>query len=460
MSLLARLDDFMSHLIDFYAKLNNEELGEQLLKESQIPIFFPEQTTQQGKLRLLSLFSGCGGMDIGFEGGFIAHRKSFASDSPYIDHAINENWVFLRKNRFETVFANDILPEAKVGWTTFMSRYRHSPETYRLMSVVDLVKMHQKGACIFPDDIDVLTGGFPCQDFSVAGKRKGFDSQKDHNGRSRAEDVPTEESRGKLYYWMKQVIDITRPKVFVAENVKGLVSLGDVKNIIQQDFASASGNGYIVLTPRVLHAGNYGVPESRERVIFIGIRADALLPTAYEALTQEVIPDDYNPYPRPTHRCTIEEDDLLPMVTTNDVLAGLPEPEQAFDLSQQIYSKAQYLGNGSQGQTEVKLNSVAPTIRSEHHGNIEFRRLSVEHGGTHLEELEAGMKERRLTPRECALIQTFPPDYQFVMKRNNGRGFIMSSSSAYKVIGNAVPPVLAYHIARRLEEVWPLYFGA
>ena len=120
----------MSHLIDMYARLACKEYDEQLLKESQIPIFFPEESTEQGKLRLLSLFSGCGGMDIGFEGGFIAHRKSFAADSPYIDHRIDDDWIFLRKNRFETVFANDILPEAKVAWTTFMSRYKHSPETY------------------------------------------------------------------------------------------------------------------------------------------------------------------------------------------------------------------------------------------------------------------------------------------------------------------------------------------
>lgn len=69
------------------------------------------------------------------------------------------------------------------------------------------------------------------------------------------------------------------------------------------------------------------------------------------------------------------------------------------------------------------------------------------------------MKERRLTPRECAMIQTFPPDYRFVMKKTSGRGFILSSSAAYKIIGNAVPPILAYHIAMRLEELWPLYFG-
>lgn len=104
--------------------------------------------------------------------------------------------------------------------------------------------------------------------------------------------IPTEEIRGKLYYWMKQVIDITRPKVFIAENVKGLVSLGDVREVIQNDFAHADGNGYIVLPPQVLHAGNYGVPETRERVIFIGIRRNALNPTALHYLEQEIVPQE------------------------------------------------------------------------------------------------------------------------------------------------------------------------
>lgn len=410
--------------------------------------------------KVLSLFSGCGGMDLGFEGQFLANRKSFVPGSGYIDHAVDQDWVMLKKNNFTTVFANDILPEAETAWTTYMARFGHSPEIYHNTSIVDLVKEHLAGEDVFPKDIDVVTGGFPCQDFSVAGKRNGFNSQKDHMGQRRTNaDSPSEETRGKLYFWMKQVIDITRPKIFVAENVKGLVNFGNVKEIIQRDFASADGNGYIVLDPQVLHAGNYGVPEMRERVIFMGIRKDALRPEAIAALESEKIPREYNPYPSPTHAATVKGTNLLPIVTSHDVLKDLKEPEMSRDESQQVYSRAKFLGTKSQGQVEIKMEGLAPTIRSEHHGNIEFRRLSAEHGGKNMEELRMGMKERRLTPRECALIQTFPPDYRFVMKNINGRGYHVSPSSAYKIIGNAVPPVLAYHIANRLQELWHRYFG-
>lgn len=430
-----------------------------VVSEAQIPFYFTAPRKNGDVRNLLSLFSGCGGMDLGFEGGFIANKKSFSPDSPYIERSVNGDWLLLKKTRFNTIFANDILSEAQVAWTEYMSRFGHGEEVYHNASIVDLVKMHNAGARIFPDNIDIVTGGFPCQDFSVAGKRRGFESQKDHRGKLRTSDEPSEETRGKLYYWMKQVIDITKPKIFIAENVKGLVNLGDVKEIIQKDFASADGNGYIVLDPKVLNAGDYGVPESRERVIFIGIRRNALNSEALEALTSSNIPEEYDPYPKPTHACTTTDEKLMPIVTTYDVLKGLREPEESLDASQCVYSKAKYLSNGSQGQAEIKLDHLGPTIRSEHHGNIEFRRLAAEHGGKHTAELEAGLKERRLTPRECAMIQTFPPDFRFVMKANDGRGYRLSSSGAYKIIGNAVPPVLAYNIAMRIQSLWNKYFN-
>jgi DNA (cytosine-5)-methyltransferase 1 len=101
------------------------------------------------------------------------------------------------------------------------------------------------------------------------------------------------------------------------------------------------------------------------------------------------------------------------------------------------------------------MDRPGPTIRSEHHGNIEYRRLSAEHGGQNRTELDGLFPERRLTVRECARIQTFPDDYQFVIRaKDNG----VSPSEAYKVIGNAVPPLLAYHLAKNIEQKWSLFF--
>ena len=407
-------------------------------------------------MRVLSLFSGCGGMDIGFEGGFICNRKSINENlhGDWIDTYIDAEWVKTAHTRFHTVFANDIRPDAKAAWTNyFKDKLPDVQDIYHLESIVDLVKEARAGKSIFPDNIDVVTGGFPCQDFSVAGKRLGLNSQKSHLGTKLKPDEPSIESRGQLYIWMREVITITEPKMFIAENVKGLTNLADVKQIIEHDFAEAGNGGYIVVPAKVLYAPYYGVPQSRERVIFFGFRKNALTPKAKEALTSEGIPMEYDPYPPFTHG-----DGLAKIVTCGDVLLDLPEPEDAEDPAQQVFSRAKYLGTHLQGQTEIKLDSVGPTIRSEHHGNIEFRRLSEEHGGEHFEELRLGLEERRLTVRECARLQTFPDDYDFIIKKSgDNRG--VSSSDAYKIIGNAVPCVLGYNIAKNIEGKWKTYFG-
>lgn len=450
-----------SKKINYIDIIEKDEQHSDVVQEPQYDLFFnngEDERQEEGTLRVLSLFSGCGGMDIGLEGGFICHTNSVVNPN-WIHHAINDSWSLLNRNKFRTVFACDILDDARLTWLRYMNRFNVNPDIYHLNSIVDLVKMHREGHDVFPHNVDVVTGGFPCQDFSVAGKRKGFESSVSHNGEKRDENAPTEETRGKLYMWMKQVIDIVQPKMFIAENVKGLVSLGDVKRIIQHDFSTANGNDYIVLDPQVLHAGNYGVPETRERVIFIGIKRSELTEEARIALESPIIPEQYDPYPTPTHNYNIHIQGLANPVTCRDVLGGLPEPEHSADLSHKSFSGAQYLANGSQGQTEINMDGLGPTIRSEHHGNIEFRRLSIEHGGRNVEEINRGLVERRLTPRECALIQTFPPDYQFVFHKPYSKRYAVSPSGAYKVIGNAVPPMLAYNIARRIQDIWPLYFN-
>lgn len=415
------------------------------------------------QLNVLSLFSGCGGMDLGFEGDFRVLERSvnLKVNPDWKYKKVDDNWVWLEKTRFHTVFANDIKPEAKSAWVHYFSNKGIEESNYYLDSIVDLVKLQKENKInLFPSDVDIVTGGFPCQDFSVSGKRLGFDSDKGHNGKKISINNPTEDNRGQLYMWMREVISITQPKVFVAENVKGLTNLENAKEIIEKDFASVCHGGYLVVKAQVLNAAEYGVSQGRERVIFIGLKKSALTNEAIKELEKEKISNEYNPYPIPTHYLPGEgaDNEKLRYVTVGEVILGLEEPEKSTDICQQKYSRAKYMGKHCQGQQEVKLDGIAPTIRSEHHGNIEFRRLSLENGGKYEEELKAGMKERRLTIRECARIQTFPDEYQFIIpKKDENRA--VSASEAYKIIGNAVPPLLGYHIAKRLERNWKLYFG-
>lgn len=411
------------------------------------------------KMKVLSLFSGCGGMDIGFEGGFTCLKRSInLKMHPSWVVEDNGEWVKVAETGFTTVFANDIRKDAKAAWVSYFQKIlSNANEIYHIGSIVDLVNRAKAGDKIFPKEIDLVTGGFPCQDFSVAGKRHGFKSNKNHNGLKLETNEPSVQSRGQLYMWMRDVITLTEPKLFIAENVKGLTNLDDAKEIIEKDFANAANGGYLVLPARVLHAADYGVPQSRERVFFFGFKKSALTKNAIEALTQENIPLEFDPYPPRTHSFTISDFSLCNFVNCAEAFIGLGEPEDSNDPSHKKFSKAKFMGKHCQGQIEVKLNSISPTIRSEHHGNIEFRRLSKENGGKNQEELNQGLPQRRLSIRECARIQTFPDEYQFILPKNFNN-ISVNASDAYKIIGNAVPCVLGYNIAMRLSENWQKYF--
>ncbi len=398
--------------------------------------------------KVLSLFSGCGGMDLGFEGGFMAHPASInqATHNTYVSQQ-KGNFIQLKQTSFETIFANDILECAQSAWTNHFSKRRiTAKDIFIKESIVDLIKKYKDGTFSFPQNIDVITGGFPCQDFSVSGKRNGFTSHKNHLGE--ISNTQNEITRGELYLLMREVISITKPKIFIAENVKGLTSLGDAKKIIQNDLGKID-KGYLILDAQVINAKNYGVAQNRERVLFIGISRRYAKKKSIEDLEKNGFNSKLNPYPPITHG--IED---CPHVKLRDIFSDLPEPEHSGDLSQMSYSKAKYYGK-VQGGAEVNIDGQGPTIRAEHHGNIEYRRLSLEHGGQNISEIAKGLKERRLSVRECARIQSFPDDYEFVFKNQN---FKLNASEGYKVIGNAVPPLMAFAIATHLESIWGALF--
>ena len=228
--------------------VNEPQLNLKFSSQSQ-SVMSSKKENSSSTLNVVSLFSGCGGMDLGFEGGFTVHNASINEKlkPTFIEEKINDKLVKLRKTRFKTVFANDILSDARNAWVNHFQKEGHNSEMFHTDSIVDLVKLHKSGTEVFPKNVDIVTGGFPCQDFSIAGKRNGFESHKNHKGEFIVNEAISEETRGKLYMWMREVIEITKPKIFIAENVKGLVNLSNVKEIIQNDFSSSGKNGYIVL---------------------------------------------------------------------------------------------------------------------------------------------------------------------------------------------------------------------
>lgn len=325
------------------------------------------------KLKVVSLFSGCGGMDLGFKGGF----KAF--DSLY------------EQNPYEIIFANDIFDKA-------CESYRYNFNHNAVCCDINNIDIN-----LIPK-ADIVVGGFPCQDFSVAGKRKGLNAE-----------------RGRLYLQMKKVVSHCNPIAFVAENVDGIrnsKSNSDdfALDIIIKDFENL---GYNVVY-KVLNASSFGVPQNRVRVIIVGIKKELNLTMKY---------------PKETHGINSSK----PLMTSKeaiDDLWNLIDSTNVFNHSSKDYSKAKfYVNKKLQGNNLIDANKPSPTIRAEHHGNIEG------HYRTFDEKNRNDVSNwRRLSVRECARLQSFPDDFNF----------ICSASSAYKLVGNAVPPILGWHIARAL----------
>jgi DNA (cytosine-5)-methyltransferase 1 len=339
--------------------------------------------------RVISLFSGMGGMDVGFSDQVVVHKNSIKEDYIQCDSSVPD-FVNLKRLPFNIVFQNDILPEAKK--IAELNNWNHN---FHLKDIRDMLNEN------FNIPIaDVIIGGFPCQDFSHAGKRKGFDSE-----------------RGTLYQSYVEVVNRIKPLVFVAENVNGLLTMpGEPIKKIINDFTKV---GYEVKY-QLIKCEEYGIPQTRWRVIIMGVRLDKRFK----------LQENWNIIDENKVKCTV-----------GCYFKHLQEPDISNDPAQKVYSKAARLQKG-QGQKEIGLEEFAPTIRAEHHGNIEFRRIT---NGKNKNE-EPNMRERRLSVREAALIQTFPPNC--ILTEPN-----KLNSKAYKPIGNAVPPLLGYIIARKVLNI-------
>jgi DNA (cytosine-5)-methyltransferase 1 len=315
------------------------------------------------KYKVVSLFSGCGGLDLGLEGGF-----SFLGNR-------------YRETPFNVIWANDINEKA------CRTLKLNLPHTEVVCDDITKVLQHK----LEIPEADVVVGGFPCQDFSLAGKRRGLTVQ-----------------RGQLYLSMAEIVKIVKPKIFLAENVKGLLSwekgLG-IRTMIS-DFEKL---GYHV-EYRLHNTADFGVPQTRERVIIIGVRKD---------VGNKVI------WPTPTHSQKPESLEKS-WVSLKQAIGDLELDKKHFCLPNSGFSKAK-LFPGTQGNTITKRDRPGPTMRAEHHGNIEFHYKLP----------------RRLSAREAARIQSFPDDFVFVQ----------STTDAYRQIGNAVAPVFGWHLAQALKEM-------
>jgi DNA (cytosine-5)-methyltransferase 1 len=244
-------------------------------------------------------------------------------------------------------------------------------------------------------DCDLIIGGFPCQGFSVANTKRHI-----HDGRNQ------------LYKQLIRVISAKQPKFFIAENVKGIFSLakGEVMKMILSDFSSI---GYKVQA-KVLNAADYGVPQLRQRVFIIGIRNDI----SYEF-----------EYPAPTHQAD-EANGLPRWIGVGAALSVLPNPDEPNNIPNHDYSKYKLRFNGYLGHRKIDPQKPVPTVtaRGDDKGGV----VVLHHPNN----------QRRMSCRELAMVQSFPIDYVFSGTR----------SSVYRQIANAVPPLLAYAVAKQFNN--------
>jgi DNA (cytosine-5)-methyltransferase 1 len=308
----------------------------------------PHGGLDQKPITIVSLFSGCGGMDLGFLGGFEFLGTQY------------------KKTNFQIVWANEINTAACATYTKNIGAHIIEGDVREALDGL-------------PSYADVVIGGFPCQDISINGKMQGIKGKKSC-----------------LYTSIVEAVRKIQPKVFVAENVKGLLLKANAESLatILRDFRSL---GYDI-TYKLYQAADYGVPQTRERVFIVGTRNDV---------------SKFTP-PEPSRKKHITVKEAIGDLETRG-------EDEAFS---HIWSFANK--STEQGNRKMMADRPGYTIRAECHGNIQFH-YSL---------------PRRISMREAARIQSFPDTFLFQSKLRETE----------RQIGNAVPPVLAWHIANAVQN--------
>ena len=346
--------------------------------------------------KAVSLFAGAGGLDVGFE-----------------------------RAGFETVWANEFDPDAAATWRA------NRPGREHIMAEGDIAE--HLGDLDGIGNVDVVFGGPPCQGFSVAGK------------------MDPRDERSQLVWRFLDVVEMVQPKAFVMENVAALGRLEKWRDVREGISARGREIGYDV-SFQIHHAPDYGVPENRDRVIFIGVRAGSgAMESFYERLLGHMAPP-------PTARETIlsagvyGSDENPQTCTSNVTLATNP-----------VMRRSPYAGMLVNGAGRpIDLDGLAPTLPASMGGNktpiVDEAALRDPARTNWFAEYHTGLVEgtlspatttvpdtiRRLTIAEAAAIQTFPVGYKFVGRK----------TKQYRQIGNAVPCLLAQAVASAVREAY------
>lgn len=329
------------------------------------------------KIKVVSLFSGCGGLDLGFE-----------------------------KAGFDIIWANEY---DKDIWATY--RLNHKSTFLDTRSITD-VKEEEVPDC------DGIIGGPPCQSWSEGGAKRGLN-----------------DSRGRLFFDYIRILKAKQPLFFLAENVSGMLldRHADALDGIKQAFKDAGYN----LSFKMVNASDYGVPQDRKRVFFVGLRKDLdvrfLFPDPMKKkVTLRKAIGDLPPNPIPVANGIMPNREK-PIIANHEYMTG-------------GFSSIYMSRNRVRGWDEVSFTIQAQARQAPIHPQAP--KMTFIHENKR--EFVKGKENlyRRLSVRECARIQTFPDDFIFVYD---------NIAMGYKMIGNAVPVNLAYEMAKAIRTKLSLY---